>query len=84
MPSADETRLRIIDALRTGDRTATELAGALRAPRTTLLHHLAQLRVAGLIETSVGTGNTTVYGLRPAGFEQLARVVLSASRTSVE
>jgi DNA-binding transcriptional ArsR family regulator len=50
-----------------------ELCGALRTPRTTLLHHLALLRGAGLVDLSVTAGEPNVYRLRAEGFEQLAR-----------
>ncbi len=80
----DETRLAILEALRSGERSATDLAFVLAAPRTTLLHHLALLRAAGLIETSVGSGNTTVYGLRSASIAALSREIGRLASPTVE
>lgn len=68
----DRTRMRLLTRLRTGETTAVDLALALGAPRTTLLHHLAILRAAGLIHVTVTPGNATVYRLRPEGFDELA------------
>lgn len=68
----DRTRMRLLTALRGGELTAVDLARDLDAPRTTLLHHLAILRAAGLIHVAVTPGNATLYRLRPAGFSELA------------
>lgn len=67
----DDTRLRLLAALREGQHTATALAGRLGTPRTTLIHHLALLRSAGLIRTEV-LGNATYYTLRPDSPDALA------------
>lgn len=69
----DDTRIRILQQLRTVDRTLPELCGSLDAPRTTLLHHLALLRSAGLVELEVGAGaEPNVYSLAPNGFATLS------------
>jgi DNA-binding transcriptional ArsR family regulator len=68
----DETRHRVLEVLADGERTAAGLAESLRAPRTTLLHHLAILRSAGLVEVQVVPGSATVYRLRPDGLAELA------------
>ncbi|HEX6149135.1 winged helix-turn-helix domain-containing protein [Nocardioides sp.] len=68
----DDTRIRILQELRTDDRTLAELCAALRSPRTTLLHHLALLRSAGLVDLSVKAGDPNVYSLDDRGFETLA------------
>ena len=60
----DDTRLQLLAVLREGLQTATGLAGRLDMPRTTLIHHLALLRSAGLIRTEV-VGNATYYTLLP-------------------
>jgi DNA-binding transcriptional ArsR family regulator len=44
----------------------------MQAPRTTLLHHLAILRAAGLVHVTVTPGGATVYRLRPEGFAELS------------
>jgi DNA-binding transcriptional ArsR family regulator len=68
----DDTRIRILQELRTGDRTLVELCAALRSPRTTLLHHLALLRSAGLVDLMVKAGEPNVYSLDDRGFEAVA------------
>ena len=69
----DDTRMWILQQVAGGPRTLTELCDVLDAPRTTLLHHLALLRGAGLVDLSVTAGEANVYRLRPEGFEQLAQ-----------
>lgn len=69
----DDTRIRLLHALRLGPRTLTGLCESLDSPRTTLLHHLALLRSSGLIEIEVVAGEPNVYALRPGGFDDLAR-----------
>jgi DNA-binding transcriptional ArsR family regulator len=58
----DDIRLQLLAQLRDGQQTATGLAALLDMPRTTLIHHLALLRSAGLIRTEV-LGNATYYTL---------------------
>ena len=69
----DATRLRLLQELRSGARTLVDLSTALDSPRTTLLHHLALLRSAGLIEIAVVDGEPNVYTLHHEGFDRLAR-----------
>ncbi len=69
----DATRIRVLQELKGRERTLPELCEALGAPRTTLLHHLALLRGAGLVDLSVAAGVANVYRLRPEGFDQLAQ-----------
>ena len=69
----DATRLRLLHELRTGTRTLAQLCAALDSPRTTLLHHLALLRSAGLIEIDVVDSEPNVYALRLEGFDTLAQ-----------
>jgi len=69
----DATRIRVLQELKGRERSLPELCTALDAPRTTLLHHLALLRGAGLIDLSVTAGEPNIYRLRPEGFENLAR-----------
>ncbi|OWK41995.1 ArsR/SmtB family transcription factor [Fimbriiglobus ruber] len=47
---AEPNRMRIIDALRTGSRTVTELAMLLKSEIVNVSHHLKILRLAGLVE----------------------------------
>jgi DNA-binding transcriptional ArsR family regulator len=69
----DKTRVKILTVLRQGEMTAVDLARALGVPRTTLLHHLALLRSAGLIHVAVTPGDATMYRLRPDGLNDLAK-----------
>ena len=69
----DDTRIRLLHTLRLSPRTLPELCETLSSPRTTLLHHLALLRSAGLIELEVVAGEANVYTLRRTGFDALAR-----------
>ena len=69
----DETRMRLLQLMKSGARSLPELCDILGAPRTTLLHHLALLRGSGLVDLSVTAGEANVYRLRPEGFEQLAQ-----------
>ncbi len=68
----DDTRIRILQELRAGDRTLVELCSTLRSPRTTLLHHLALLRSAGLVDLTVMAGEPNVYALDDRGFEAVS------------
>jgi len=52
---SDPTRLAILDALRTGPRTATEIAAAFALAQPTVSNHVKLLRDAGLI-TDVRSG----------------------------
>lgn len=68
----DDTRMRVLQQLRLADRTLPALCAALGAPRTTLLHHLALLRSAGLVELHVrAAAEPNVYSLAESGFESL-------------
>ena len=69
----DSMRIALLQQVRGGPRTLVELCDVLGTPRTTLLHHLALLRGAGLVDLTVAAGEPNVYRLRPEGFEQLAQ-----------
>ena len=45
----------------------------MASPRTTLLHHLALLRGAGLIDVLVVEPQPNSYRLRESGFDDLAQ-----------
>jgi DNA-binding transcriptional ArsR family regulator len=68
----DDTRVRLLHTLRLSPSTLPQLCEALGSPRTTLLHHLALLRSAGLIVIEVMAGEANLYRLRPEGFEAMA------------
>jgi len=65
----DATRLRILKLLAEKDRYGTEIAGILDLSKPTITHHLAQLRIAGLV-TIVEAGAVTYYHLRRERLEQ--------------
>ena len=73
--TGDHTRIRILQELRPGPRTLPDICLALDSPRTTLLHHLALLRAAGLIDVSTSESEPNVYRLNPDGFDDFARSV---------
>ncbi len=61
---SDETRLRIIDMLRSGERCVCELTEALDAGQSRLSFHLKVLKDAGLVvDRKVGTRR--VYQVDP-------------------
>ena len=68
----DTTRMRVLQQLRWERAHPARAVRRARRPRTTLLHHLALLRGAGLIDLSVTAGEANVYRLRHEGFDQLA------------
>jgi DNA-binding transcriptional ArsR family regulator len=67
----DERRLRILRLLASEALRASEISGRLGIGLTTLLHHLALLREAGLV--SVSGGRRKLYRLRPEGLADLER-----------
>ena len=73
--AGDHTRIRILQELRPGPRILPDICRALDSPRTTVLHHLALLRAAGLIDVAVSDAEPNVYHLNPTGFDDFARSV---------
>jgi DNA-binding transcriptional ArsR family regulator len=59
----DESRLRILRLLASGDLYMTEIAERMGLSKPTVSHHLAQLRAAGLV-TITDAGALTYYTLR--------------------
>jgi len=59
----DESRLRILRLLASGDLYLTEIADRMGLSKPTVSHHLAQLRAAGLV-TMTQAGALTYYSLR--------------------
>ena len=72
---ADESRLRIIGLLATGERSVQELAAALGLKEPTVSHHLAILKRQGLV-TARAEGTTRWHALARAALERLAQRVL--------
>jgi len=70
----DETRLRILKLLGERDHYLTELAQELELSKPTIKHHLAQLRVAGLV-TLTEEGSLNYYSLRRDRLEAAGKEV---------
>jgi DNA-binding transcriptional ArsR family regulator len=71
---ADLSRLRILGALASQERTVEELADMLDLKAPTVSHHLARLRALGLVETRAD-GVTRWNRLEVAGLERLAKML---------
>src|SRR5215469_5038207 len=69
---ADLSRLRILGAVATQERTVEELAEMLELKAPTVSHHLARLRDLGLIQTRA-EGVTRWNRLDQSGLERLAK-----------
>jgi len=64
---AEPTRLRILRYLLEGPRTPSELARVLRLRLPTVIHHLDNLRLAGLVLVTVSPETERRYALRMEG-----------------
>jgi ArsR family transcriptional regulator len=74
---ADETRLRIIVyLLREGELHVTAMCERLRQSQPAVSHHLALLRVAGVIEAR-RDGKHNFYSIRAKRFRQLLKEVFA-------
>ena len=71
---ADPTRLAILDRLRDGERSVTELCGDTDARQSLMSFHLKALRDAGLVFAR-REGRTVWYALDPSGVARLDRLV---------
>jgi DNA-binding HxlR family transcriptional regulator len=72
---ADESRLKIIGLLASGERNVQDLAQALGLREPTVSHHLAILRRRGLV-TARADGTTRWHALDRAALERMAQRVL--------
>jgi DNA-binding transcriptional ArsR family regulator len=66
---ADPTRLRILRSLIDDPRTPSELAKLLRLRAPTVIHHLHNLRLAGLVRVTVSGKGERRYAARLDGIE---------------
>jgi DNA-binding transcriptional ArsR family regulator len=71
---SDETRLRLVLALREGEKHVTELCRRLRVPQPTVSHHLGLLRMNGLVRNR-RKGKSVFYSLDPAFSRKAAKFV---------
>jgi ArsR family transcriptional regulator len=67
---ADENRLRILDALRGGERCVCQLTESLELGQSLLSHHLRVLRDAGLV-VDRRDGRWVHYSLVPEALQDL-------------
>jgi DNA-binding transcriptional ArsR family regulator len=67
---ADPTRLRILDALRAGERPVSELVAAVDIHQSGVSRHLRILQEAGFV-TVRPDGAQRFYSLRPEPFRQV-------------
>lgn len=72
---ADETRLRIIWNLLHGEHAVNELAEHLSMQPAAISHHLARLRMAGVVTTR-REGNRIFYAAHDEHIETLAQEAL--------
>ena len=81
---SDETRLQIIDLLRSGERCVCDLTEALDAGQSRLSFHLKVLKDAKLV-TDRREGRWAYYALAPDAFAQLEEFVgeLPSTKLSV-
>ena len=73
---ADETRLRILGLLASGERSVQELAGLLDLRDPTVSHHLARLRDLDLVRMRQ-EGNVHHYQLNPEALQALSKDILT-------
>ena len=80
---ADPTRRRILELLRDGDLTASELAEHFDISKPSLSHHLATLKSAGLVSDE-RCGQNIVYSLNTTVMQDLIGWFLGFSQSSEE
>jgi len=66
---ADPTRLRILRYLSASPLTPADLSRKLRLRAPTVVHHLAQLRLAGMVTIEIEPDGERRYALRLAGID---------------
>ncbi len=75
---ADPTRRAILKLLRSGSRTAGDIAAQFELSKPTLSHHFKVLESAGLVR-SERRGTTVVYTLQSNVLEDLAAELLDST-----
>lgn len=71
---SDETRLELVERLRTGERCVCELMDHLDAAQSRLSFHLKVLRDAGIVD-SRKEGRWAYYWLKPEAFEEISELI---------
>ena len=77
---SDETRLRILERLREGERCVCDLTDILGAAQSRLSFHLRTLKDAGLV-TDRRDGRWSYYALNPAALEPITQALESLQET---
>ncbi len=70
---ADETRLRVVELLRSGERCVCELADGLRAAQPRLSYHLKALKEVGIL-LDRRDGRWVYYRINPDAIATLTRL----------
>lgn len=71
---ADESRLKILRVLKSGELTVGELAERISLGEPTVSHHLTRMREVGLVNLRMA-GNQRFYRLNEPGLERFKRAV---------
>lgn len=78
---SDETRLEILDRLRSGERCVCELTDVLKAAQSRLSFHLRVLKEAGLIRDRPD-GRWMYYALNEHAFEEAEAILRSLKKAA--
>lgn len=76
---ADESRLKIVGLLSSGERSVDELAEALKRRPPTISHHLAKLCQTGLVAMRVD-GTAHLYRMNGDALRQMSKDILAPER----
>jgi ArsR family transcriptional regulator, arsenate/arsenite/antimonite-responsive transcriptional repressor len=68
----DQTRREILEMLRTGDKTAGDIADQFHISKPSISHHLDILRQAGLVE-SIKQGQYIYYSLNITMVDEIVK-----------
>jgi ArsR family transcriptional regulator, arsenate/arsenite/antimonite-responsive transcriptional repressor len=68
----DQTRREILEMLRTGDKTAGDIADRFHISKPSISHHLDILRQAGLVE-SIKQGQYIYYSLNITMVDEIVK-----------
>lgn len=80
---ADATRLRVVWNLLHGEHNVNELADHLGMQPAAISHHLAKLRLAGVVRTR-REGNHIYYSARDRHVERLVAEALQTTKRDLE
>lgn len=73
---SDESRLKIVGALATSERSVEELATLLNLRAPTISHHLAKLKEVGVVDMR-SEGTTHIYKLNMSEMRSVAKRILA-------